>query len=856
MLLYLCLLLAGSYTHAKATKGVFKNGLAYELVPHKWEDESLYLYLALKVGAVDESTEQEGMAHLLEHLVLGDSRALYESKSLMAFLASIGVEFGSQVNGLTHYDRTVYRIQLPKKHQDKLPVILKWIQHIWSLEPTQDDLEVQKNIVVNEYNTRAVNPQDTNLLARCWNSSYRHRANIIGTMPQLLEYTQAQVLAFHRAHYKAENAKLWILNYDGELTDNTQASATPPSPARGKVTPSFKLWKLQELEEEPNLEFLHTVQENQQQARLFVRIAKHRIKQQAVKGMHVRLWQFANHVHHLSIRYEKDFFNTLKASSGWLFQPVSEQEFACHLKQLTPLRYYTREEWMQAEVDNFVAPDAKQLPNLKSLNAWVSSLRNSELWTGLWQAADFDDTDWEIHWKQLLENQHAEDYVFEPPVEQLVAKLDSMELPLRRLPFHQAVEHASWHSDSLYYQLKLHNGLQVYFKPTTKGNTKMLKIDLWASGGSAELNDSLFMGLESIANFMALCGVENLTAEQWSALRNSKSVYLLPYLSEHRRGYLGRFSSDQGPFLSQVLQAYFGPFKLCETEFKEELKQLVEQAPEQVAPLHLPPGFQYGFDKERVLVNFSDRPYTETKSQYKRLNFKNLDEYHQNYWQTPADYSLLIQGGFSVDSLAHQLVPYLGGLKKRKQRNYHKRSDHPFALCTQDTVVEKKYKSTNQVLAEHFIQSYFPYELSNLVALEVLSKVLETKVRKLLRNQQQWVYSPAVVLEVKPSPSPYYRLSISYSIDQVHFSQSRALLKELVQHLDFQDEELHVAKQQLSAMYAGDKDQTETYLKAGLIPYANTAKEAALDRLTKKKLRAVWIRLLKDKNWVSFKAHL
>src|SRR5690606_31127994 len=123
------------------------NGL-HLIVHHDNTTPMVAVNLTYKVGARDENPERTGFAHLFEHLMFGGSANI---PSYDAPLQAVGGEN----NAFTSNDITNYYVTLPK---DALETAL-WLESDRMLELafSEKSLEVQRNVVIEEFNQRYLN---------------------------------------------------------------------------------------------------------------------------------------------------------------------------------------------------------------------------------------------------------------------------------------------------------------------------------------------------------------------------------------------------------------------------------------------------------------------------------------------------------------------------------------------------------------------------------------------------------------------------------------------------------------------------------------------------------------------------
>ena len=80
--------------------------------PERRPAKRVSLRLAVKAGSLDEADDQQGLAHLIEHMAFNGS-AHFKPGELVSYFESIGARLGPHVNAYTSFDETVYMLDLP-----------------------------------------------------------------------------------------------------------------------------------------------------------------------------------------------------------------------------------------------------------------------------------------------------------------------------------------------------------------------------------------------------------------------------------------------------------------------------------------------------------------------------------------------------------------------------------------------------------------------------------------------------------------------------------------------------------------------------------------------------------------------
>ena len=91
----------------KCRHGRLTNGLTYYIQSNKKPEARAELRLVVNIGSVYEEDDEQGLAHMLEHLAFRGTQ-LYDTFEVVKYLESIGAKFGACQNAYTSFDETVY----------------------------------------------------------------------------------------------------------------------------------------------------------------------------------------------------------------------------------------------------------------------------------------------------------------------------------------------------------------------------------------------------------------------------------------------------------------------------------------------------------------------------------------------------------------------------------------------------------------------------------------------------------------------------------------------------------------------------------------------------------------------------
>ncbi len=92
--------------------GKLSNGLTYIIRKNTTPENKVELRLVTNVGSILEDDNQQGLAHLIEHMAFNGTTH-FEKNELVDFLQKMGVQFGADLNAYTGFDQTVFILPIP-----------------------------------------------------------------------------------------------------------------------------------------------------------------------------------------------------------------------------------------------------------------------------------------------------------------------------------------------------------------------------------------------------------------------------------------------------------------------------------------------------------------------------------------------------------------------------------------------------------------------------------------------------------------------------------------------------------------------------------------------------------------------
>ncbi len=134
----------------KVKIGKLENGLTYYIRQNKKPEQKVELRLVVNAGSILEDDDQQGLAHMAEHMAFNGTKNFKENE-IVSYLQSIGVGFGNDLNAYTSFDETVYMLPIPT---DKEGNVEKGFQILedWAHQVSYNDKDIndERNVILEE----------------------------------------------------------------------------------------------------------------------------------------------------------------------------------------------------------------------------------------------------------------------------------------------------------------------------------------------------------------------------------------------------------------------------------------------------------------------------------------------------------------------------------------------------------------------------------------------------------------------------------------------------------------------------------------------------------------------------------
>lgn len=792
--------------------GRLPNGIVYYIRHNERPKNRADLRLVINAGSLLEDDDQQGLAHLLEHMAFNGTKN-FQKGELVAFLESIGIRFGPDLNAYTSFDETVYMLQVPTDTARFLATGIQILED-WAHNLTLDAEEIdrERGVVREEWRLgRGADDRirDKQLPVAFGGSRYAQRLPI-GKLEVIQGASHDAVRRYYRDWYRPDlMAVIAVGDFDVQnverlIRTHFSSIAAPhaprprvtfevPSPERPRTSivtdPEATAWKvdisymLDKGVEGTVGTFRQDLIEN-----LFADMFNARFNELRLKPDAPLLYGYGTRS---GWNRAVDFFSLRAAAKEG--QVVSALELL-----LTELERVRRHGFAESEFERSKTGFRRMFERAYEERDKAES--NSFVWEyqGHYlrgSAAASMEQEYAL-FNQLLPTitlQEVERLVGEyttgqpvvmvsgpdkpsappPSSEQLLATIDrvstvelkpwvdtqidrplvSAELkakPVRETRTFESLGITRW---------QLANGVTVYAKPTDFKNDQLM-FSAFSPGGTSRAADEGFVNAVVASSIVGEAGVGDFSQIELTKALTGTSAYVSPYISERLEGLTGGGSPRDVETLMQLIYLRMTSPRRDEDVFQSYLSR----AKEGVRNRSARPETAFGDTLRTTLTGYHPRHLPWSESTYDQIDLDRVLAFYRDRFADASDFTFVFVGNVDLDTLRPLVETYLANLPTSGREE----AARDIIVGPPDGVIEKSVfrglepKSRVSIVFTDTIGESSPEIRGRFSA---LASALQIRLRELLREDKGGTYSVGVRGSVDREPRPEYTLSISFGCD-------------------------------------------------------------------------------------------
>jgi zinc protease len=792
------------------TYGVLENGFTYYIRHNEEPKDRLELRLAVNTGSIMEDEDQQGLAHLLEHMCFNGTEH-FEKSAIVDFIESTGVKFGQHLNAYTSFDETVYMLQMPTDRQgiiDSAFLIMEDWAHNVNLE--DEEIDKERGVVIEEWRLglgaqeRMRNEFFPVLLK---DSKYAERLPI-GKMDVIENCDYETIRRFYHDWYRPDLMALIVVG-DIDVAEMEQKVkdhfSGMENPVKSRERVEFEIPNNEKplvaitTDDEATYFMVNLFYKHDREIKSTVNGYREYLKESLYNAMlNARLSE-------ISQNPEAPFMYSFTGYGGFLgrskdayssFAATKENMIGESLDVLLTENErvkkfgFTTTEFDRHKMDllrsyekNFAEKDKRKsrsfaqeyISNFLSKEPVPGIEKEFEMAQALMPGITLEEIN--ILAKEWITDENIavlimapeKEGVIVPTEEEVIAIIDAsktkeltayedkvLDEPLISKPVLAGMIASIEETSEGYEKWTMENGAEVYIKSTDFKNDEIL-YKAYTTGGSSLIQDdelAMTMVFEDILNES---GLGNFSGIELEKKLSGQIVSIRPYLSELEQGFSGSVSPKDLETLLQLQYLYFTKPRQDKEIFNKSIVNLKNQ----MKFILSNPKVIFYDTLAKVLTSNSPRTIViPTEKQLDGIQQEKIFETYNSLFQQADDYKFFFVGNIDKAKLKPLVEQYIGSFPPTDAKKEWKDVSPEFPTGVTELIVNKGKEPQGQVSIT--MKGDFDYTFENKLIMKALVKVLSIKLREKVREEESGTYGIGVRPELEKYPKGEYTLSVNF----------------------------------------------------------------------------------------------
>lgn len=786
--------------------GKLDNGFSYYIRQNLFPEKVIMVYFVVKAGFLQESEEQVGLAHLLEHVAFKGTREF--PKGVNYYFEKLGMIKGSQINATTGYDGTVYMLTVPSDSIGSLDLALSIVKGLTSeLLMRPEDIEVERAAVVAEA-TRASGGLQRELEAIVPSlldgSRLSKRGMGADNLKSIHEFSPRQLYRFYEDWYRPDLQSIIVVGpVDTNIIENKVRKIFKDIPAR-----SGPRYENYEAYIPRKVNFLRVV--DPEQYGITIKMYK-RFPERKMKTIQDLRYSVNRDIYNLmmatrleEIQKDRGYTSGFSYNSynrrGVIGLPgIDIMETTVSVDSLFDFRerfIHTMRELYRVQLHGFTKEELEAAKRVllrdQNLNSKESSMSivQSCLEHFLY-GSDILDEKLELRLRRDIVDDITVNEVNDKASEWL--KGDDFDIVLLAphgqekdllsgLTLKKYINQAK-RSDPGSYKLNtvkgyslvetqlkpmkitsskidsvgvteivLDNGIRIVLKSSSdsEGSEKdRILLRGFAIGGAAMYTGEDYFSAVASPKFVARSGLGVLTADELSSFFEKKRMNVVPYVEDFESGVIGQSNVQDFEYLMDVVYRYFVSPKKDEKSFRDWKYNERRMA--------LVGGAEMYF-RDSINRIARDSEMRCDSRMLERVNFDRSYDIFKERFSNVGNFTFVIVGDFNLERVIPTVVKYLGSIPRSKSTDRSLYDSSSYKIRPSNVKI-KMSGPIEGAFVEMRLFGKINFTKDNLNFLDASRWLIEARMVRRLRDIEKGVYGVGV--DIKCFEYPYRRFTLS-----------------------------------------------------------------------------------------------
>ena len=893
--------------------GHLENGLTYYIRHNELPAKRAEFYLATNVGAIQETPDQDGLAHFLEHMCFNGT-AHFPDKGILDYLRSIGAEFGANVNASTGFEETQYMLNnIPVEREsvvDTCLMILCDYAHFVNNDPVEIDKE--RGVIIEERRSRRNASWRTmeRSLPYYFKGTKMENCTLIGRQESLETFKPESLHNFYATWYHPDMQAVIVV---GDVdVDRTEAkikeifSVIPkcenPQPKEHLTLPDNKepivgvitdpettapsiemIWKSEAMPEAYNATVIGEMQDILKV--LVSLVMQERFADITSKpdspylsgslGIDQLIYEDIDAVvADVTLKEDnltdgfKSFYTEVERMKRFGYgddevNRAKEQILTIMENAVKQASTRKNPEFVRPLISNFFDNDPYMEPETElEVVKQILAQINAQVLSGLAAQMITDDN------LIVIYSGPEKEGLATPTEEQIlaaiaevkaseIAPMEGEEIATEFLnPATLKGSKSKKAKDTLYgaKEWMLKNGTKVIFLQTDYAKDQIL-FDLYKDGGLSLVPDEDIDSFDSdiISLFKSNSGIAGFSGTQVSKMLAGKSLTVDPYINSLSHGIEGQATRKDLETALQLLYLFFTQPRFDQDEYDNGINQIKAVLP------NIETNPNYKFSKEYYKVLYNDSPRHQFLSQeiVDKASLQTLEKYFRKLFNDAAGSTFVVVGDIDIDTVKPLVEKYIGSLPKgKKALNWADDGVRIPRGRIEDVISVDMETPMSTVVQTH--TAYLPYTAERKAALDAVSYILDIRYTNSLREDEGGTYGAGTNAGFSRRPEERVMIQVSFNCRPSLCDKLRSLALEGINDLAANgptDDEVNSAVLNLKKNLP-ERRLRNSYWQSAIESYElyghdiDVENEAAINALTKEKIQSVLQEVLSQGNLV------
>jgi zinc protease len=789
--------------------GKLANGLTYYIQHNSEPKNRVELRLVVNAGSICEKNDQQGLAHLLEHMCFNGTEH-FKKSALVDFIEATGVKFGAHLNANTSFDQTIFMLQMPTDRQSLIDsgllVLEDWAHHV---RLTGTEIDKERGVVKEEWRLglgaqdRMMNKYIPIILK---GSRYAQRLPI-GKMPVIDTAHYETLRSFYHTWYRPDLMAVIVVgdvNVDQmqQLIEKHFGKLTNPKNEQKRVIYGIpnnkKPLVAVETDKEATTNQVVVFYKHPKNPDVTVEDFKKHLENQLIGNM------ITARLAEISQKPQAPFMFAGAGYGGFLgrttdaytaFAIAKDNQIEKTLKTLldenkrmqeygfTPTELARAKKNLIRKYERLYADRNKQ-NSARLASEYISNFTEKEPIPGIAEeyklvkelvpqiklaSVDTTASHWVTDTNMVVLITAPQKKGVKVPSEDEVMAIIRAEKDVRLKPYVDKVLRAPLvagtitpgkivsiqKEDTLCEKWTLSNGMEVYIKPTDFKNDQVL-YKAYSTGGSSLLPDDKVIITRVLTDIIDESGLGQFSGLDLKKKLAGKAVSLSPFFGSLQQGFEGNASPKDLETLFKLQYLYF----TAPRRDDEIFQKVINNQENLIKHLSANPRMVFYDTLLQTITSHSPRTIViPTEAQIKSIRQADIYSVYKKQFQHAAGFKIFLVGNVDKQKLKPLVEKYLASVPTGENLTWKDRTP-PFPKGIKKAEVHKGKAPQSQVMI--VMQGKYRYTPGNNLVMNALVQALDIELREKVREEESGTYGIYVSPNLDKYPEEKYTLMTGF----------------------------------------------------------------------------------------------